>query len=245
MYTMCIMLKNNKARSIWQKLSAKKSFNTMVNDYRKTFSIPEDGFENEIDYKKWLADLIKNKKLNLKSLELMAKIRSRNWGFDISSLDYVIYDFIHYGKVKNFRLDSASTTGCDMYLITPRNRAWIKNELKDGIYLKIGESSRPTDINLFLKQEKGLIESFQKVFTEMHKNKVVKTKYKQSTNIERDSLVYLYGQMKIKELNKISGSTSTYKDLNISTIMRKRGFNIEPENVRQIIHRQNKSIRDK
>jgi hypothetical protein len=233
-------IKNNKATSVWQKLSANMDFKKMVKAHREKFSVPENGFKSGDDYKKWRGELLKNKDTFNESILSEIKVVSYDCGLDTSGLYQAIKEFLYFEKVMDITLNSANTTGCAIYFIDRDNIDEIKGRIirTDDIIIKIGKNSRPTDINLFLKQQKNSIELFQKKIREENLE-AKQTKFKQIKLSGRDHLVcYLYN-LDIKELQKIAGAPKASRDILVSRVIKRQGLKIEPENVRQVVRRKN------
>lgn len=252
-------MKNLKAESLWQKLSLDPKFRKMVHGIRERTSIPIDGFFKEEDYYKW-----RNKFFGWGSWEnesedgvsstyyrMLKRIESYATKLTGLKIEYhwnennfrqLIEEYIHYGKVNSESLARVNATGCELILYDNGKKKYIHNFINEGVYVKIGSTSRPSDINIFLEQNKKEIRVAQEMFARWEKVNITNTKYKISKYTERNKEIIQLNKLDIGELNKMSDSFSTYKDINISLIMNKNGNKVTPENVRKIVQRTKNNV---
>lgn len=259
-------MRNKKAESIWQKLFLDNKFQKMITDLRENFSIPMNGFNNSDDYEVWrfniygdprvehCFDVDYQKSIGYKLSEdtqsihyyavkftqnftKVKKTKSSTSSFHKgNNFYYVVDDYIHYKKINEKELFKINTIECE-FIFVEKNMVKDGYKFDEGIYIKIGNESRPSDVKLFFEQNKNKIKDAQEFFSKGEALSNRKTKNKVSKKTQRDNLVRSFKNFDIKKLNKMSGSQSTYKDINISKIMEKHGYKVKPENVRKIISR--------
>lgn len=156
-------------------------------------------------------------------------------------LENLIEIYILYGETNTDLLESINTSGCDYFVVTHEERKWL-GKLTDGLYIKVGALSTPTDLSLFLNQNKDELLKWQNFLALRENSPRVVTKNKISTKIKRNKIVKDHDNKTIEILQNESGSSSRRKDILISIIMEKEGIPTTADNVRQILGRSRKPL---
>lgn len=238
-------MKNLKAESIWSKITLDKTFSDLVISFREKFFIPSGGFKNDNDYHKWLEAIVKNKRVQRVIEKDLNELKNYEFGLDLTGMYWVLDQYIHFGVVAQNSLFTANTTGCELILINKDNEERQKERIEKGyIYIKMSPTSRSTDIELFLKQNKKRIITLKKILLEESGKQVKNPKFRTPKYENRDTIIHELDTKDSKTLSVCSGlvGIKATKYIKIKRILEdKFGYKLDVDNIRKICERMRKA----
>ncbi len=241
-------MKNQKAESIWSKITLNKTFSDLVISFREKFFIPSGGFKNDDDYHKWLEAIVKNKRVQRGIEKDLNELKKYDFGLDLTGMYWILDQYIHFGIVTQSSLFNANTTGCELILINKDNEERQKERIEKGyIYIKMSPTSRSTDIELFLKQNKKRIITLKKILLEESGKQVKNPKFRTPKYENRDTIIHYLDTLDTidtKTLSIYSGlvGIKTTKYIKIQRILKdKFSYKLGADNIRKICERMRKA----
>lgn len=192
------------------------NFNNLVDNCRKKYNIPKQGFDNNGKYlsppKEWEADTGKNSKYDNLINEIEKFCREKKLLY--FNLYTYIYDFIVYNKsIEQIDDDLCMVRDSMNDSKMPKKFNFINDE-ENYIYpisIKISPYASQRDIIDFIKKNDKKIKTYQKLYIE-NNVKIGKYKSKKFEIQERNEIIYNNCNKHLKEIRHILADKNIFLD---------------------------------
>lgn len=245
-------MKNKQNRNITTWNKALKHFDRKrIRQMRKELGFNEYGFKKLNEFKDWqrrVKFFMDDDNLSDDEIEKTIAYRTILFRHEISKMSpYVesgfenaIREYFFFDVASEESIISANGTGCRLELVMNN-----EDKLAPGLYVRIGDQSSNTDIKDFIKNNSSHISDFLNIYR--NKKGIKKLKNPKIEDFEKNEIIHNFNTYPIALLKKLSLITGVYKeeseiprrrDILATALMKKMGYDIQPENFKVIAQRE-------